>query len=224
MCNIIIKCIPQCSKELKEELKNAAENAASQVKTWFNFTTNNLEIEIYSSRQEWIEEHTRLCEKDLVSWVAGDSGRIIRVVAGNSDRQLLKMTAHECVHHIIRAVVPAIPAWLDEGLAILLLHELPDHYQETLKLTLKQDALLPLEVLTKPFSILDRSLKSLAYAQSYSLVEYLEDIYGREKLRGLLISLGLGETLDHALRPMSLNRYLLEKEWERWVREYKFKL
>lgn len=219
MLNLKLKCIPDRSCNTLEELENAANNAAVQVEEWFGFTTEHLEIEVYGSRQEWIEEHTRLNEGDLVSWVAGDSGRIIRVVAGDSNDHLLRMIGHECVHHIIRKAVPAIPGWLDEGLAIHLLHDLPVHYRETLDLAVGENVFLPLEVLAKPFSLLDRSLKSLAYSQSCSLVQYLEEVYGRERIRGLLLSLGSGETLDQSLRPLGLNCYLLEKEWVRWVAE-----
>ena len=208
---ISIKTIPQSTDKLYDQLVDVAQEAANTVHEWFGFTVKLLEIEVYTSRSLWIEQHTRLNEEELASWVAGDSGRIIRVVANGSEQHLLRMVAHECVHHIIHQYAETIPAWLDEGIAMHLLLELPQKYQQELKQAINHNGLIPFDILENPFSILDRALKDLAYAQSWIMVRYMSGEYGSQMLRELLLTLGRGESIDQALRPWGVNMYLLEK-------------
>jgi len=204
---------------LHGQLVTSCRQAAETVADWFAFAVDELEVEVYTSRELWIEQHTRLNEDELASWVAGDCGRIIRVVASGSDHHLLQMVGHECVHHIIRVHAGSIPAWLDEGLAMYLLLGMPKRYAQTLKKAVAHGAFIPFDLLEKPFSLLDRRLKDLAYAQGCAMVRHLEISYGRSRLRSLLTALGRGDNLAQALRPLGLNMYLLEKELVRHLQQ-----
>jgi hypothetical protein len=216
MTTITIKTIPPVDDRLHNRLFEAARRAADTVRRWFDFTVEQLEIEVYTSRSQWIEEHTRLNEEELASWVSGDSGRIIRVVATGSEEHLLNMVSHECVHHIIHKQAANLPAWLDEGIAMHLLLELPKTYRHELKQAIRHDALIPFELLASPFTLLDRRLKDLAYGQSWVMVMYMTKEYGPEKIRELLLRLGRGDSMDQALRPLRVNMYLLEKAMIRY--------
>ena len=79
-------------------------------------------------------------------------------------------------------------------------------------------AALPLELLTGRFSRLDRTLKTLAYAQSLSMTAHLVSTYGWDMIRDLLAACKRDGSLETALRQYGLNLYLLEKEWERTIR------
>lgn len=177
-----------------------------------------VEVEICSTREEWGDEHTDFGEGDAPSWVEGDSGRIIRIIMAKNDPdefpRLQLMVTHEVVHHSLRTLGNGpIPAWLDEGLAVSFSQELPRKYADVLKTALDGDAYLPIETLEKAFSRFDRQIKTLAYAQSTSLVEYLIDHHGWDSIKSILEGLARGDTLDAMLRPLGLNAYLLEKEW-----------
>ena len=80
---------------------------------------------------------------------------------------------------------------------------------------LKANAYFPFEVLRDSFARLDRKLKSLAYAQSYTLVKYLIQKHGWAIIKELLDAFDRGESLETGLRTWGLNLYLMEKEWER---------
>jgi len=209
---IKIKIFPDDESRLRQRIEAAARQGAEAVRVWFDFSVDELEIEVYGSRQQWIEEHTRLNQEELATWVAGDSGRIIRVVATGSEAHLLRMVAHECVHHILHRHVASLPAWLDEGIAMHLLFTMPQHYRQELEQAVRHNALLPFDLLAKSFAVLGRGLKDLAYAQSWAMVEHIGNRYGSRMLKELLLALGRGESLDMALRPWGTNMYLLEGE------------
>ena len=191
-----------------------------KVKAALGFGFENVEIEIYTGRDEWIERHTMLNERDAPSWVQGDSGRVIRLIANEhrvkGSKELALMVCHECVHSAVRnRTLLKAPAWMDEGLAIYLCQDIPGEYEKTMDEAARADALIPFELLRVSFNRLDRKMKSLAYAQSYSLVRYMVDSYGWDIIRELLEAYRMGNREDEALRRRGLNLYLLEKEWVR---------
>lgn len=188
-----------------------------EIKDKLDLSPEALEIEIFKSRDEWIERHTMINEVDTPSWVMGDSGRVIRLVMDDhkiaSFEDLKLMVAHECVHAIVRSHTHELcPAWLDEGLAVCMTQNLPEKYRISLQNALAADALLPIETISQSFSRLDRRLKTLAYAQSYSLVDYMADKYGWEIVREMLDDYARGDSGEAVLRERGVNMYLLEKD------------
>ena len=129
------------------------------------------------------------------------------------------MVTHECIHLAVRkASLDRVPAWLDEGLATYLSQNLPRRYEASLEEAFRGRTILPLEALNGSFTRFDRATKSLAYAQCYSLVDYMVEIYGWELMRELIEGCGRGDSPDAVLRRWGLNGYLLEKGWEQQVR------
>lgn len=180
---------------------------------------DQVEIEIFQNKEEWIEKHTIINDQETPSWVQGDTGRVIRLVMEQNEissfEKLQLIVTHECVHLAVRNFTDGkAPAWLDEGLAVYFSQNLPDEYKNTLENAFKNGAQLPLEMLNDPFSRLDRTMKSLAYSQSYSLVNHLVQKHGWNVIKELLASSARGESINAALRTWGLNLYLLEKEWE----------
>jgi hypothetical protein len=186
-----------------------------------NLLLTNIEIEIFKDKSEWVERHTIINEADLPSWIQGDSGRVIRIVMDQekiASMQALQLAVtHEVVHFALhRHVNKPIPAWLDEGLAVFCSQNLPAAYTEELKRAVAGNALLSMEMLTPPFTRMDRSVQRLAYAQSTAMVEYLVSKYGWDLIREMLMACKRGESPEHVLKARGLNYYLLEKEWDRW--------
>lgn len=204
------------------QLLEAVKACIARVEKHLGLVAGHVEIEVYRNRDYWVDSHTRINENELFTWVGGDSGRIIRVVADEkkvvTDSALAHMVCHECVHHIVRShTSPLIPAWLDEGLAVLMVQKLPKSYLSALADALEQDALLPFSLLEPPFSRFDRSLKSLAYAESTSLVQYFVETFGYPFVRELLECCRRGDRIESILRGKGLTEYLLEKEWLCWL-------
>jgi hypothetical protein len=91
-----------------------------------------------------------------------------------------------------------LPTWLNEGLAMTSEGELEQYFVDYLSAAEANNALISVRSLSSPFSAYtDKSL--LAYAESYEIVSYLINEYGREKMFELLHAFRQGSGYDEAL-------------------------
>ena len=88
-----------------EELLETIRQIMETLKTRLGLYPDGIDIEIFRTREEWIEHHTYINQEDVPSWVQGDSGRVIRLVTDDKkvpDGESLRvMVAHEVVHHVL---------------------------------------------------------------------------------------------------------------------------
>jgi len=113
-------------------------------------------------------------------------------------RALVHELTHLVVHQATFSSYGQLPTWLDEGLAMHNEGELEPHFHARLEEAILEDELISVRSLCSPFSA-EPDEARLSYAQSYSLVEYLLDNYGRDWMLDLLNLLKEGTTYDSAL-------------------------
>jgi len=113
-------------------------------------------------------------------------------------RALVHELTHLVVHQATFGPYGRLPTWLDEGLAMYNEGELEPHFRSRLNRAVAEDALISVLSLCSPFSAVT-DLAYLSYAQSYSLVAYLLDSYGRDLMLDLLDVLKEGAGYDEAL-------------------------
>jgi hypothetical protein len=110
--------------------------------------------------------------------------------------------AHELTHLVVHQVTFSpysdIPTWLDEGLAMNSEGPLQFYFANMLYSAYEDDAFISVRSLSSPFST-DTNKSLLSYAQSYELVRYLVNEYGREKMFELLNTFRQGSGYDEAL-------------------------
>jgi len=109
---------------------------------------------------------------------------------------------HELTHLVIHQMVfnpyNDLPTWLDEGIAMYAEGALEPVLVALLDKAEAEDSLISVRSLSSPFSAYaEESL--LAYAQSYSLVEFLISNYGQSKMLELLSTFRQGSGYDEAL-------------------------
>ena len=105
------------------------------------------------------------------------------------------------------------PTWLEEGLAMVVEGDPSDQTRSDLENGVNNDSFAPLRSLNGPFPAHD-SAASMAYSQSYSMVKFLLDVYGREALQEFILALAQGEGYDEALTAVyHLNVDSLETTW-----------
>jgi hypothetical protein len=113
-----------------------------------------------------------------------------------------RVIAHELTHLVIHQVTfnpyNDLPTWLDEGLAMTAEGELESVFATALYKAKSENQLISVRSLASPFSVYTEE-SMLAYAQSYKIVEYLIDTYGREKMFQLLSTFKQGSGYDEAL-------------------------
>ena len=113
-------------------------------------------------------------------------------------RALVHELTHLVVHQATFSPYGHLPTWLDEGLAMYNEGELDPVFRSSLKRAIREDELISVRSLCSPFSAYS-GIAYLSYAQSYSLVEYLLDNYGQDRMLDLLSCLKQGHTYDKAL-------------------------
>ena len=111
---------------------------------------------------------------------------------------LVHELTHLVVHQLLFSPYGSLPVWLDEGLAMYNEGELSPDFMYYLEKAISEGSLLSVRSLCSPFSS-DPEKAYLSYAESYSLVEYLLDSYGGEKMLTLLTLFKQGSTYDEAL-------------------------
>jgi hypothetical protein len=111
---------------------------------------------------------------------------------------LVHELTHLVVHQATFSPYGQLPLWLDEGLAMYNEGELDPDLRSYLQEAILEDKLISVRSLCSPFSAYSEKAY-LSYAQSYSLVEYLLDSYGQDKMLELLTILKQGSTYDEAL-------------------------
>jgi len=105
---------------------------------------------------------------------------------------------HVLVGHLTFSCLGGVPTWLNEGLAVYSEGKLDDASQQQLDEAIKDDTLLTVRSLSSGFSEV-ASKAYLSYSQSYSIVKFLIETYGQDKMTNLLTSLRDGATIDNAL-------------------------
>jgi len=133
---------------------------------------------------------------------------------------------HELTHLVIHQMTfnpyNDLPRWLDEGLAMYNEGLLNPGYAGLLKKAIAEDSIFTVRTLSSEFSVSGEQA-ALAYAQSYSLVEFLVTTYGSDKMFDLLTTFSEGRGYyDGALEEVyGFDRDGLNELWREYVfRQY----
>ena len=127
------------------------------------------------------------------------------VIIGISADQITwgkRTQAHELTHvlvgHLTFSCLSDIPTWLQEGLAVYGEGGPELESKQQLDQAIADDKLISVRSLSGGFSE-DPAKADLSYSQSYSLVNFLIEQYGQDKMLALLKALRDGATVDDAL-------------------------
>lgn len=142
---------------------------------------------------------------------------VIGISPGNIDwgkEALVHELTHMVVHQAVFSPYGQLPTWLDEGLAMYNEGDLSFSFQSRLDEAAKADRLISVRSLCSSFSA-DPEEAYLSYAESYSLVEYLLNNYGQDKMLNLLTLFKEGSTYDEALSQVyAFDVFGLDTRWQ----------
>lgn len=203
-----------------ENIYRTVKRTQQIVKERFGYNLENIDISIYSTKEEMREDGRS--RSRYASWIAGIFDGKIRIISEKNDdspESLYIILMHEIIHLALYEMCKGqCPYWLDEGMAIYLSQELPDEYTDILRQAIKEDKTLPLEVLQRPLpASIDESLRKLAYAQMMDMVVYLIETKGWDVVKNIILQCSRRE-IAAILSDLSLNYYLIEQDWKRWHR------
>lgn len=184
------------------ELMNACqEGLARLTQDIGTYPERSIKIYIYASTVDL--QGAMISSNEWSGGVAFTDFGIIAISISPSELDWGKRAlVHELTHLVVRQVTFSpygqLPLWLDEGLATYNEGELDPFLRPYLEEAILEDELISVRSLCSPFSAYPEKAY-LSYAQSYSLVEYLLDNYGQDKMLDLLALLKQGSTYDEAL-------------------------
>ncbi len=136
--------------------------------------------------------------------------------------KLKQLLPHELTHLALAQNLGArayaeLPAWVKEGLATSFEQRADAAYEIALDDAERKSGYLPPETLCQPFVGLSQDQRILAYAESQSLMRYVQQTYGWTNVHKLLTSYADGLGCSQGVE-QSLNRSMtmLEREWRAW--------
>ena len=156
---------------------------------------------LYNNNAEMIEAvvaKSLASSRELITeGQAFDAESVVLVLAGRSD---VGTATHEMTHILVARAAgsrASVPLWLNEGLAEYGNLDQTISYERFLEWAVGTDRLIPLKSL-RSFPG-DPNLTLVAYGQGRSVVKYMIDEFGTEKMSELLATLGTGIGIDDAL-------------------------
>ena len=140
------------------------------------------------------------------AWTGGqaysDFNIIIMGLSGSDSAWDKNTVIHELTHILVGrnafSCIGTRPGWLEEGLAMYSEGELDSYMQSLLDQSIQSNNLITLRSLNGGFSELPDKA-NLSYSQSYSVVKFMIETYGQEKMTALLTALRDAKPIDDAL-------------------------
>lgn len=140
------------------------------------------------------------------AWTGGqaysDFNIIIMGLSGSDSAWDKNTVIHELTHILVGrnafSCIGTRPGWLEEGLAMYSEGELDSYMQSLLDQSIESNNLITLRSLNGGFSELPDKA-NLSYSQSYSVVKFMIETYGQEKMTALLTALRDAKPIDDAL-------------------------
>ncbi|MBM3126614.1 MAG: hypothetical protein FJZ87_16340 [Chloroflexi bacterium] len=159
------------------------------------------------------------------SWTGGqayaDFNIIIMGLSEEDDDWNRNTVIHELTHQLVGAFtfscIGTLPGWIEEGLAMFSEGGLDSDMQSLLEDAIRRDDLITLRSLNGGFSELPDKA-NLSYSQSYSVIKFLIDTHGPEKMTRLLTALRDARPIDDALLEVyGVDTDGLDDAWRRSV-------
>lgn len=163
-------------------------------------TPQPVQIVIYNSHRELMD----VLQEGSAEWTGAVTFFNTGCIAiGLGPRDWMdKVIPHELTHATLYMITKQpfgdIPRWLHEGLAMRSEGGMSIEERSVLNDAIRKDTLISLRALNSGFPD-DRERAILSYAQSYSLIDFIIQRYGTEKLGELINVFAIGAHYDDAL-------------------------
>jgi hypothetical protein len=209
------------SQTFAQDLLNAAKNGLEFNRTQSGLTADYpIDLYIYASTNDL--QDAILYEPSWTGGQAFPDHNIVIIGISQADLDwgrgaIVHELTHVLVGHLTFSCLGGVPTWLNEGLAVYSEGKLDPSSQTQLDGAIQDNSLLSVRSLSAGFSEVS-SKANLSYSESYSIVKFLIETYGQEKMTALLTSLRDGATIDDALTNVyGFNVEGLEDAWRQSI-------
>ncbi len=186
-------------------------------------TSQPVRVVIYRHQSDFCEFYARgTCE----SWIGGVSLPNLGVTAQwgyDLDWFVYDVIPHELAHvfymgEIFKNTWVSVPTWFNEGIAVY--NERHDHSQERalVQAAAARDELIPIRLLgARGGAIVNDEIPEW-YAEVWSLVDYIAEVYGEDTLGELILTVADNVPFEDALtQTTGMDLVQLEMEWRAWL-------
>ena len=145
-------------------------------------------------------------------------GTLLMLNTGDARTTLWHELGHLVLHDRVKGPFESsLPAWVDEGLAMYNESDDPnDGYKRALDQAISRDEVFRVRSMTSPNGI--PAKVGIWYGQARSIVTYLLETGGKDKLLQLIDLLGKGTRTDDALKKVyGFDQDQLNDQWREWV-------
>lgn len=208
-------------QEFANTLLEAGETAVADLEELLKFDVQEqVRLYMYADSQD-MQSSTLFAP----AWSGGlaysaENALLLAIAPGDLDWGV-DVVRHELTHVIVGrayySCVRSTPTWFEEGFAMYMEGEPDPYYVNLVQSAVNSNELLSVRELGQIFSG-NSELASLSYGQSLSLVTYLVEEHGQEKLIALMEQWEQGASEDTALTEVyGFDRDGLEAGWREWI-------
>ena len=160
-------------------------------------------------------------------WIGGIADPELHVIltgvppGPGAETELRRILSHEVVHLMVAQATQnpfnSPPAWLDEGLATFYQSVDDPRMESILQRAVREGRLIPVRALNSSFPV-DPEQALLSYAESRSIVQFIVEQLGEERMAALLRVFRDGVSYDEAVQvALGMTIEELDEAWKAWL-------
>lgn len=185
-----------------ESILESAQSTIDQLQADFTVErSRGIRIWVYSSKSDFQGSQA----PNSQDWIAGTAYPelqvILAVLPTGNQSEVGRIVPHEISHQVLyqatRNPFNVPPTWFDEGLAVSAQASGNEDFPALVQRAADQGRLFSVRSLTSEFPY-DPADASLAYAESYSIAQFIVDRWGNEGIAAVLDAYKLGVSHDEA--------------------------
>ncbi len=213
---------PDGYEKLAEFTHTSILNALPNVPAIWQMTTDTIRIQIVARSADFEEA----VGSDLPQWVGAvtlfpQDLMVVRSpdLSCSTLQEYRRTVVHELIHLLQGQFVPLnlTPVWFNEGLALYYAGEFDLREQVVISKALIRNQLIPLIKLEQILKF-SQTQADLAYAESASLIEFMENVYGNGTAVAILARMRNGENFEQAVLKLTDCEYDdLMNQWQTYV-------
>lgn len=176
-----------------------------------------IRIWVYNSKKDFSGSQA----PNSQDWIAGtaypDMQVVLAVLPEGDKHEVGRIIPHETSHQMLNQATKnpfnSPPTWLDEGLAVSNQDNGNEDFPAIVGRASAENRLLSIRALTSEFPY-DPAQATLAYAESFSVVQFLRSRYGETAIASIIAAYRLGMSHDDVLRKaIGVDVDGLDKAW-----------
>jgi hypothetical protein len=206
-------------EEFSRTILESAQSTIDRLQTDFTVErSRNIRIWVYDSKSDFQGSQAPNSQE----WIAGTAYPELQVIlavlpSGNSS-EVGRIVPHEISHQVLyqatRNPFNVPPTWFDEGMAVSAQASGNEDFPALVERAAEDGRLFSVRSLTSEFPY-DPADATLAYAESYSIVQFIINRWGNEGIAAVLDAYKLGVSHDEAfMTALGVDMTELDRLWK----------